>query len=1265
MQDYQEKYSLLLKRRGTFQIKRLLASLTDNGTLLEENTLDHHLTFLYLYSDLIQYYALEENVPVHHNAWRRFLEKDETLISSLILHTRTDQLSKHVGDELFMLTKQNVDQGQHVNELLGTLQELVTLIHYWYSNLPVSSVVRVELEALISDHLVPWLSRLYQVIHRWYERQPSSELNAFCMFCKRLKGGEILWHLLDLDPLDPITEKTDLAYCLRILSDVFDAIFAGLSNLKRVARTHYRATFESKNHSPQAGLLIAFLRLLTYATDRLNTIPQRHLDFYYKDVLKFDLAPAYSDRVIVHFKLREGVQSCLLPKGSLLSAGKDKSGQDILFSTHNTTVLGQGSVRLVHVVHQGKGLSGTSLDRSAIDIRSYTAEMLNEPGTTSRSPVKTEEASDPTWPLLGLLIASPLLYLREGERNIVLQLEFTKSSFDRFVEGVRAQSDAGSVRDVLLTERVATSFVDNVEIHLTTKQGWFRVPTSHIRVAFENSKERTLEMRIRLTTDLPAIVDFEPDIHGPSYAVCTPAMRLGVSSAAQFSHIRMWGDLVLSQARMDVSVKDCRRLWLQNDLGPIDSQQPFEPFGPLADAHANFYIGSDEVFCKNVTHLRVNLRWEGLPEVEGGWQTHYRDYWQHPENTDFEVSVSYLSQRRWHPLEPSARQKLKLFSSVKDPECNITRLSPFHTTQPLAIERLNLTPPHTRPQTLLLTPDTLTGFLRLELTHPAMGFGHTAYHKLMTQRLIENAHRKPSEQLPLPPAPYTPLLCSVSIDYQAGDHIVFDTESSQLHHTVGYRITPFGHKSIVGPVGGMALLDQENIGCFLCFGCSDLTTSWLTLHVQINEYSIDPDEQFPRPVWQYLSDNVWHTFQERQVVRDNTDGLTKSGVLTLQLPSHLSTHHTALEDGLIWVRAAFPETLSALPELVGVYTHAVEAYRVISPQASLSALGELPAKSIQGLVHSNTDVEAVHQPFSTAGGRAAESSAAFYTRVSERLRHKGRALSAWDYERLVLEEFPDLLQVKCINHTCLENPNRAAPGKVVIVIVDRHKALERQADESRMPRASKHRLRAVADYLRDKTSPFVSFEVINPVYEEVKVNLEVKLCQGYERGLCLSSLQASLQAVLSPWVFEASQRSIHIGRGVSASQLIDRINQHEYVEGIVSFSVLHYTARSDVREVKRLNRQDGHLHASYPWTVLTSAAQHDIALVEDVDAYVARHHVGIEGMGVGEDFVVGPWRSEKKVATTSSPPDEPLLESADSYFLVAKPPSKRSPHGHS
>ena len=61
------------------------------------------------------------------------------------------------------------------------------------------------------------------------------------------------------------------------------------------------------------------------------------------------------------------------------------------------------------------------------------------------------------------------------------------------------------------------------------------------------------------------------------------------------------------------------------------------------------------------------------------------------------------------------------------------------------------------------------------------------------------------------------------------------------------------------------------------------------------------------------------------------------------------------------------------------------------------------------------------------GGRPVEDRKSLFTRASERLRHKQRAVSPWDYERLVLEAFPNVRRMPS-STTVLRLVGRPSPS---------------------------------------------------------------------------------------------------------------------------------------------------------------------------------------------------------------------------------------------
>ena len=121
----------------------------------------------------------------------------------------------------------------------------------------------------------------------------------------------------------------------------------------------------------------------------------------------------------------------------------------------------------------------------------------------------------------------------------------------------------------------------------------------------------------------------------------------------------------------------------------------------------------------------------------------------------------------------------------------------------------------------------------------------------------------------------------------------------------------------------------------------------------------------------------------------------------------------------------------------------------------------LPGGSIGKMLNKQAAVKTVSQPFNSFGGVPKEEDKHFYIRVSERLRHKNRAVDIWDYERLVLEKFPGVYKVKCLNHTSTDF--ELAPGYVRIIPIPdiRNKNIYDILE----PRVSKNTLSEIENYL--------------------------------------------------------------------------------------------------------------------------------------------------------------------------------------------------------
>jgi hypothetical protein len=160
-------------------------------------------------------------------------------------------------------------------------------------------------------------------------------------------------------------------------------------------------------------------------------------------------------------------------------------------------------------------------------------------------------------------------------------------------------------------------------------------------------------------------------------------------------------------------------------------------------------------------------------------------------------------------------------------------------------------------------------------------------------------------------------------------------------------------------------------------------------------------------------------------------------------------------------------------------------------------------------------------------------------------------------------------------------------------------------------------LQDIKRYLRKKTSPFVQVEVINPVYEEIKISLDVKFEAGYDKGLYLTILHSELKKYLSPWLFN-QQEEIKLSGELSASQLFSFINQLPYINRISHLVIYRFTEKQDVKRVLRYASYDSVIKPEYPWTVLVSANTHDLR----VEVPGADPGIGIEAMTIEQNFIV-------------------------------------------
>jgi hypothetical protein len=262
-------------------------------------------------------------------------------------------------------------------------------------------------------------------------------------------------------------------------------------------------------------------------------------------------------------------------------------------------------------------------------------------------------------------------------------------------------------------------------------------------------------------------------------------------------------------------------------------------------------------------------------------------------------------------------------------------------------------------------------------------------------------------------------------------------------------------------------------------------------------------------------------------------------------------------------------------------------------------------------------IAAIRQPYTSFGGKLAERDASFYVRVSERLRHKQRALTPWDYERLVLEKFPQLYKVKCLRAESVANPGE--PGTIELIVIPDIR--DRLPFDPFTPKVPADLIRDVEAFLRDKMPPFAAVRVKNARYVPVKVRCGIRFLPGRDVGFCRNRLNEDLNRLLSPWAYQDGADLV-IGGKVYANSIIDFIEQREYVDYVAGFRLFTSTDEGETFHPvpDAVAESDGY-HAAAPAAdgVLVAARAHQLDVISHADYRVERSG-GIGFMAIQLDF---------------------------------------------
>jgi len=1149
------------------------------------------LNFLAEFSALINFY--DQNNKINGN-WKPFLLKDPVFLLAYIAKTKFSEFYVPYENavrnikNLSVIDSNNQDTAFFLNQVFNELIRLYNRLAEWTFFMQMG-IEKYDLKEYLLHHVKNTYSQVVWAILGLRDIMlPQENIFTFNRAYFYVSGyaNEQLWiqnksvnpksQLLNYSIKDDERTFSDgykaaLAH-FTALTSTGDQLFSFFKTVIHHAKNEFAKLTLEKSKYPDTTLLRVFIQLLQIHQKQLNGIAEKHLKFYYKDILKQTKNPAVADSVYLFAQLAKPTNVFKLPKSTLFNAGLDIQKNPILFSNSVDIDLNPAQITNAYTLCQIQNAStgNTSLYLNHIE---KPAVLQKQPdgknlswetfGGSAKMPAVATN--------LGISFASPLLYLPEGNRTITVTMMF----------------------DHALSESDRT-LIANASYFLSGAANWIPVsislPPDQIFIA------NAYTLQITLTPDVEAILPFTKNPDG--YSSPWPLLKMEFNVFSQLTQPPL-----LTNLQIDVNVSGISSLVLQNDFGALNPKKSFTPFGPTPAIDANFIIGSNEVFSKPISSFTLTLNWDNLPNDFLEYYQFYNDYlavdigpfptatstsaspgfWSClsglfkkkpaptlpatpvqdngpnvPFNTGaFNVHFSLLQQYNWTDCTvynvtltdaPSSN------SSVAPPdpplfEAGESAINPYsvfiyNVPDPYATVPYSANP-DLQLATLKYADHNATGFMKMSISAPAEGFGADLYAKVVTYIALQNAYTIAKNNKPANVPvniPYTPKVSAITASYEASQlyTLQYNKEKYPLQC---YHYTPFTNylvydntqeaekysSQISQPLMGVRRC-ENGLHIFAPFkhtGVLYLEMDNLLAADAINFY-FDLAQKFGNPPnislsYYYLSDTQWEPLT---VLSDTTNNLSCSGIIQLNVPSGISKSNPRMPGTSYWFSIVTSGDVSSYPNTCFVNTNGFLVVRTGTAYLTDSVPPTLPANAITKPQTAIPAIAALTQPFSSFGGVAAEDDQLMNKRISKRIKSKDRILISSDYVNLIREQFPTVYFTKVYF-----DPDT---GKTSVCIVNKYSSWKQ--DNAFTPLSSFCQKDAIYTFLSPKVSALTQLEITDFTLNYVQVSATIMVSPGFEFTGVKKNVELALMLFMCPWI-ESSQAQLPVDTGISASQV--------------------------------------------------------------------------------------------------------------------------------
>lgn len=1177
---------------GTSQESRELTNLVNRD--LQLNNID-------LRDTLVQTFEiLKKEEPKAYRYWYNILFSEISILADLKYFDIEEFQKNNLNcNQKFTQFRRKEKKEKYLLQNIHLLTVLLSYFSKWFTGFISKSLYESEVYNAINS-IFSGSSVLADLEFLYHQKKKSNQfineknyeylLNIFVLLDHKYE--DIKEERREENEIDELTLLSEV--CYRLNTVFIDLFFL----IKGKSDQYYKHFTEKSSQQPHLDLMMVYQHLYKYPQKMLNSFPKRYLNLYFNTLLNEKKLEEKKDFAYLTFSLNDGIHYAKIPSQTKFIAGNDELRKNVYYSIDHSVVLTSSEVKKIRIKNiDFKELGGKYPLQIVSSIKSFDQDVVE--GEHINLPLTGNENLEKQ--SVSFFISDHVLLLDNGDREIVFTFHLDVKSMNVLTHLISNVKEVTGWKGNLLFNNI---FGKIFSAEYTGPEGWEKVK----KLTFLTTKYTPTSMSFKaiITSDEPGVVSASKKIHAIDKFQGKPVFKFTLNTETYLFGYSFLSELIIDRIVIDVNVRGFSGFDVYNHDGILETSVPYAAWGNQPTKGNYIVLGSNEVFYKDINYLDIDFQWYNLPFHPNGLTGYYENYEQDElKNSQYKLKLERLNNGKWNYLDTFSMFRNQRTTDNEE-VYDIGSLSDFTHFNDIEFINYSSIEDASLDDLKGFNNYSRNGFIKFTIENPEAGFGHELYPKLMMSQVGQRSFfnffkRKKQKEFSVP---FVPFLDKVMANYSAKSTIILDEKISNKNKEdkFGYN---YGSKNIIETLTRQRLLPKMEMGISLeVFVENAYRGDIISILFQLKNSSNDEETGTDNNlIWEFLNCGEWESIAESNILRNETDNLTKTGLVIFKIPSHFSDE---VNKGKFWLRLHLSEEQENNIIIEKVYSKVIKVALELPDNRAYYEYGKvLPPNAIARSLTKIPGIRNIKQPMPSFGGKSLEKENAFVNRISETIKHRNRPVTSWDFEKIILTEFHEISQVICI-------PVSEHNNSLLIVIIP--------VSDEKFPITSNDLLNRVDRFLRSVTSSHVKFNICSPLYEKIKVNVSLSLKVGYTQGFYLDEINSKLTEFINTIALSNSNRFV-LGGKLHLSDVLSYLKTIPYIDGVKHLSLVHLVKDNNNKykliDTAQTDYNESFILASKPWSVLTSSNDHEVYLDDQQN-----DKAGINNLKIGVDMIV-------------------------------------------